>query len=67
MAKLLTDDEDKLVSDAGKLYKGFCELEVLHPADKSDVCFHIHAIQNIIISRPAMRDMVENGPHNQLA
>lgn len=51
----LTDDEIELVEQAGELATSFMRLGVMHPSDRGDVVFHVHAIQSIIMGRAAQR------------
>lgn len=53
---LLTDQEILLLETLGDCWNEFAELKELHSADKGDFAHHIHALQNIIMSRAAVRE-----------
>lgn len=53
--EILTADELGCCEMAGDLWNYFNRLKTMHPSDKADVTFHIHAIQNIVMARAAMR------------
>lgn len=50
----MTKEEKKAMAHIVKFWNAFRLLEVLHPDDTKDVKFHVHAIQNILMSRPEM-------------
>jgi hypothetical protein len=51
----MTKEEKKVFFASGELYSSFTRLKKLHPSDQREVEFHIHAIQNIILARPAYK------------
>lgn len=59
---LLTEKEHQICEDAGVLFMNFMKLEQLHPSDAGDVCFHIHAIQSIVMGRAAQRAFPDRYP-----
>lgn len=58
----LTDDEIALVEQFGQWWNAFCELPQMHSSDASDVLFHIHALQRIVMARIAQRAHPEHFP-----
>jgi hypothetical protein len=58
----LTDDEIALVKQFGQWWNAFCELPQMHSSDASDVLFHIHALQRIVMARIAQRAHPEHFP-----
>ena len=51
----LSDRERHVLDLSGDFWNAFLELRSEHPSDQTDVMFHLHAIQNIILARPAQR------------
>jgi len=51
----LTPEEIAVIEKAGELYNDFVKLEVMHTADCSEITALIHAIQNMIMARAAVR------------
>jgi len=49
----LTDEEIDIMGLTRELVNGFANLNQSHPADMEEFVTHIHAIQNIILARPA--------------
>jgi hypothetical protein len=47
-----TPEEKVFLRDA---FNAFLDLPAEHSADQSDFCFHIHALQNIVLSREGYR------------
>lgn len=52
------DREKNLYNLLGVVANKFSELDVLHEADVSEAVFHIHALQNIVLARTAMRELL---------
>ncbi len=52
----MNEDEKRAIEASAELWNAFVKLEKYHPDDIQDVKFHIHAIQNIIMSRVAVRN-----------
>ena len=50
---MLTTPELAVVQRAGDVATAFATLPELHPADRDDVAFHVHAIQNLVLARCA--------------
>lgn len=61
-AGYLTDDEIEVAECAGDVATKFLALEVMHHSDAADVVFHLHAVQNIVMSRAAQRAHPETFP-----
>lgn len=53
----MTEQEKKVLNLTANLWNEFLQLETIHPSDRPDVMFHIHAIQNIIFAREGQRTM----------
>lgn len=53
---MLTSKEKEILEISVNLWNEFLLLEEYHEDDKKDISFHIHAIQNIIMSREAIRN-----------
>ena len=51
----LTEGERAAFELSGDLWNAFIALPVLHTSDTDEFRAHIHALQNIIMSRPVMR------------
>ncbi len=52
----LTPEELTLNDQLGVCMMMFAELEMIHPSDVPEFQQHIHALQNIVLSRSAMRE-----------
>lgn len=52
----MTQRERDLFEKLGHCYNDFIGLDQLHQADNRDFEFHIHALQNIVLSRDGMRN-----------
>lgn len=62
---MMTPEEREILHDAGELWNKFILLPPEHPDDQNDVRFHVHAIQNIILARSAMRENYQPIPNDQ--
>jgi len=51
----LTHEEINLACKLGECATAFSRLEQLHPSDGEEFVFHIHALQNIVVARAAVR------------
>jgi hypothetical protein len=51
----LTPEEVGVAKLAGRVYLAFKELPQAHPADLSELAFHVHAIGRIVFARAAIR------------
>lgn len=51
----MTDDERQIVVALGEVTNKYLELDQYHPADRRDWIHHVHALQNIVMSRTAVR------------
>lgn len=58
---MITDKEMQCIDLSRDLWNAFMELPIQHPADREDFCFHIHAIQNMLLGREGLRQLQENG------
>lgn len=56
---MLTEKEKRLFNALGDDFVLFCELLEVHPSDKPEFAFHIHALQNIVLSRPTLAAIKE--------
>ena len=54
---MITEQEHKVIEISADLWNEFRLLPELHADDTRDFRFHIHAIQNIILSRSAYREI----------
>ena len=52
---MLTESELKLCNDLGNWIIEFSKLMPCHPSDVNEASFHIHALQNLVMSRSAVR------------
>lgn len=59
---MLTDLEKEVIDASCKLHNLFCKLPVFHPSDIRDECYHIHAIQNLVMAREVYRSNSELFP-----
>lgn len=53
----LNKDENKAIVSTVQLWNDLCQLTVEHEDDINDFRFHIHAIQDKILARPARREL----------
>ena len=53
--ELFTQEEERLVGLLGEAWEMFLELPVIHGSDKEEFMRAIHAAQNIVLSRAAMK------------
>jgi len=51
----LTEEERRLLAALGEWFNAFVALPEEHPADKGEATLHVHALQNIVLARPGMR------------
>ena len=51
----MTEEEKELVDLLGTVYTKFNALPILNQSDVREVVFHVHAIQNTVMSRVAIR------------
>lgn len=51
----LVPEEIALCEKLGDCWNDFAALEKMHPADPTEFTAHIHALQNMIIARAAIR------------
>jgi len=51
----MTKEEVEILDLIGNVTNKFLSLNEEHSADRQDFIFHIHAIQNIILSREGLR------------
>jgi hypothetical protein len=59
----LTEQEQAVVRLAGQFAREFAALPPFHPADLSEVAFHVHSLARIVCMRAAHRahpDLVPN-------
>jgi hypothetical protein len=58
------DEAEKRVLDlSGDLWNRFLQLPVQHPDDQNEFRHHLHALQNIILARPAHRGLKNQLPN----
>lgn len=62
MVKLLTYDEQVVIDRLADAWNKFLTLPEVHSADKTEFMAHIHAAQNIIMSRPVIREQTKIDP-----
>jgi len=53
----MTDDEVLVVHLLADAWNAFCDLPEEHPSDADEFCRAIHAAQDIVLARPARRDL----------
>lgn len=53
--KLLNVREEELLESTSIIWNRFLELPMMHPDESGEFRFHIHALQNIILSRTAKK------------
>jgi len=51
----MTQQEIELVDNLGDCFNAFVKLDQLHQSDNREFEFHIHALQNIVLSREGLR------------
>ncbi len=56
---MMTEKEKELLTKLGECWNDFSALSKGHPSDSEDFVFHIHALQNIVMSRSVMREEAE--------
>ena len=64
---MLTDEELDLIAKLGDCFMDFQKLHQFHPSDKGDFVFHVHALQNLVMIRSAVRahpDLFDKSPKN---
>ena len=59
----LTEDEQALFGFIRSFWHGFDSLPQLHPADRDEVAFHLHALSRIVGMRAAHRAHPELVPN----
>lgn len=52
----MTEEEKEIMELTKEIWNKFLKLPVEHSADASELNFHIHAIQNIVLSRVGLRE-----------
>ena len=57
MGSEFTEDERAAMGRLGEFLNEFKKLPTYHSSDLVDVNFHVHAIQNILMARVAVRSM----------
>jgi hypothetical protein len=55
----MTEEEKILLDCLGRCFVQFDNMPVLHTADRQEFILHVHALQNIVLSRMATRYMRE--------
>ena len=53
----ITDKEKEVLDFFFLFWNRFEELEQLHPDDQMEFKFYLHALQNIVLSRSAYREL----------
>jgi hypothetical protein len=53
----MTDLEFKAINATKEVWNAFLLLPVVHPDDQNDFRHHVHALQNIILSREGLRTL----------
>lgn len=51
----MTEEEKIILNQLADVWNAFIKLEVLHECDRDEFCRSIHAAQNIIMARVALR------------
>jgi hypothetical protein len=51
----MTNEEKALLAKLGEVYNQFQALPILHGADLPEFAMHLHALQNIVLARVALR------------
>lgn len=54
---MVTEQEMMVMNKSAELWNEFLKLEKIHPHDIPDFQFHLHALQNIILSRSGYREL----------
>lgn len=52
----MTKEEIEIMELTKEIWNKFLELPIEHSADTAELNFHIHAIQNILLSRVGLRE-----------
>lgn len=52
----MTDDEKDVLNKLAEAHNAFCKLQKIHPSDTREWTHNIHALQNIVMSRIAVRE-----------
>jgi hypothetical protein len=52
---MLSEQERKALAQFAEGSAGIFALPPVHPSDMQDIVFHVHAIQNIVMARAAVR------------
>lgn len=52
----MTKEEREILELTKDIWNKFLELPDEHEADQRELCFHIHAIQNILFARSGYRE-----------
>lgn len=60
----LTEQEEKIANMLGDVFNAYMLLPVEHQMEQREFCQAIHACQNIVLSRPAVRYLKEKGELN---
>lgn len=53
----MTEQELDVLEKSRELWDEFLKLPVIHPDDQNEFRLHLHAIQNIVMARTAMKAM----------
>lgn len=53
----MTDQEKVVLDKTGEVWNEYLKLPFHHPDDNNDFRFHLHALQNMILGRPAYREL----------
>lgn len=56
MASTLTDEEQKVLRITAEAWNAFLDLPRQHPDDQTEFRHTLHALQRIILARPAVRE-----------
>lgn len=57
----MTDQEIKVIDLTKEVWNEFIKLPKQHQADEQEFCYHIHALQNMILAREGLRKLREGG------
>jgi hypothetical protein len=52
----MSSEEIVLMDSLGDAFEKFKELDEVHPSDRQEFAFHIHALQNIVLSREGLTE-----------
>lgn len=55
----MTQEEIKVIELTKEAWNAFVKLPKLHQADEQEFCYHIHALQNMILAREGLRKLRE--------